>query len=103
MLDDDDFRTSGSDDLDDYHAELPEGAAALAIASCKALRHGHGGVDILQHPSGRLYLLESNFPCYYDQAQLEAGVDIGGAMVRFLLQRAEALAPVSSEVMPRLG
>ncbi len=103
VLDDDDFRTSGSDDLDDYHAPLPAGAAELAIASCRVLRHAHGGVDILEHPSGRLYLLESNFPCYYAQAQLEAGVDIGGAMVRYLLQRAEAAAPASTEPMPRLS
>lgn len=90
--DDDDFRTSGSDAPEDYTAEPPAGMAELAVASCQALRHAHGGVDVLWHPSGRMYLLESNFPCYYAQSQLQTGVDIAGAMVDWLLDRAEALA-----------
>lgn len=102
VLDDDDFRTSGSDDLDDYHAVLPEGAAELAVRACTALRHAHGGVDILEHPSGRLYLLEANFPCYYAQAQTEAGVDVAGAMVQWLLQKAESLAAPAGELLPTL-
>lgn len=102
VTDDDDFRTSGSDDLEDYQAPLPAGAAELAVRACQVLRHAHGGVDILEHPSGRLYLLEANFPCYYAQAQLSAGVDVAGAMVDYLLDRAEALAPPSTEPLPRL-
>lgn len=103
ITDPDDFRTSGSEALDDYLAPLPAGAAELAVRACQVLRHAHGGVDILQHPSGRLYLLEANFPCYYAQAQLEAGVDVAGAMVDYLLDRAEQLAPPSSEPLPRLA
>lgn len=90
--DDDDFRTSGSDAPEDYAAEPPPGMAELAVASCQALRHAHGGVDVLWHPSGRMYLLESNFPCYYAQSQLQTGVDIAGAMLDWLLDRADFLA-----------
>jgi hypothetical protein len=102
VLDEGDFRTSGSDDLDDYRAPPPEGAEALAVAACRALRHAHGGVDLLEHPSGRLYLLEANYPCYYATAQLEAGVDVAGAMVDWLLRRAIALAPPAGVRAARL-
>ncbi|MCB9740682.1 MAG: 2OG-Fe(II) oxygenase [Deltaproteobacteria bacterium] len=103
VMDDGDFRTSGSDDADDYSATPPEGADTLAIAACHVLRHAHGGVDILEHPSGRLYLLEANFPCYYATGQIEAGHDVARPMVDYLLARAVAAAPEPSELpMPRL-
>ncbi len=103
VLDEGDFRTSGSDALEDYEAEPPEGAAQLAIAACHALRHAHGGVDVLEHPSGRLYLLEANFPCYYATGQTEAGHDVAGPMVDYLLARAVAAAPEPSDLpMPDL-
>lgn len=103
ITDPDDFRTSGSDAIDDYLAPLPPGAAELAVRACQVLRHAHGGVDILEHASGRLYLLEANFPCYYAQAQIEAGIDVAGAMVDYLLDRAESLALPSSDPLPRLA
>ncbi len=103
VMDDDDFRTSGSSDPHDYAASPPEGAAALAIAACRALRHAHGGVDILAHPSGRLYLLEANFPCYYATGQLEAGHNVAGAMVDYLLDDAARHAPASDEPWPDLA
>jgi biotin carboxylase len=93
--DEDDFRTSGSEDPADYHAPAPPGAAALAVAACKALRLAHAGVDVLAHESGRLYLLEANFPCYFAQAQLVGGADVAGAMLDWLLARAESLAPAA--------
>ncbi len=102
VTDADDFRTSGSSAREDYLAPPPPGAEALAIAACHALRHDHGGVDILEGPEGRLYLLEANFPCYYATAQLEIGTDVAGAMVDHLLTRAEALAPPSSAAFPVL-
>jgi len=103
VLDEDDFRTSGSEDPADYSAPLPVGTAEMAVAACRALRQAHGGVDILEHPSGRLYLLEANFPCYYAQSQLEAGVDVAGAMAQYLLEQAEALSPPSDAPMPPLN
>lgn len=104
VLDDDDFRTSGSSDPRDYSATPPEDGESMAVKACHALRVDHGGVDILAHPSGRLYLLEANFPCYYAQSQVEAGVDVSGAMLDHLLMRAEALAPPSTEpILPLVG
>lgn len=102
VTDEDDFRTSGSSQREDYLAAPPPGAEALAVAACHALRHDHGGVDILEGPGGRLYLLEANFPCYYATAQLEIGTDVAGAMVEHLLGRAEALAPAPSAPFPTL-
>ena len=51
-----------------------------------------GGVDILEHSSGRLYVLESNNPCYFASAQLAIGTDVSGAIVEYLLQKASAVA-----------
>lgn len=85
VLDPDDFRTSSSGESEDYVAAPPDEAATLAVEACRALRVAHGGVDLLAHPSGRLYVLEANFPCYYADAQLAVGVDVAGAMVDHLL------------------
>lgn len=81
----DGFRTSGSLDPADYAAVPPPGAAELAVAAAQLLQVGLAGVDVLAHPSGRLYLLEANFPCYYPQAQLYGGHDVAGAMLDWLL------------------
>ena len=59
----------------------------LAVSAVQAIRRELGGVDILEHPSGRLYLLEANFPCYFPQAQVVAGIDVAGAMVDHLLTK----------------
>ena len=84
----DDFRTYASADPDDYTGEPQAALAALAVGAARALRYELVGVDILEHPSGRLYLLEANFPCYFAQAQLVAGIDVAGAMVDHLLAKA---------------
>ena len=56
----------------------------IAVDSAKVLRLEFAGVDLLEHPSGRIYLLASNFPCYFAQAQQVAGVDVAGAMIEHL-------------------
>jgi len=86
-----DFRSEGSDDPADVAAVPPAGVEPLAVAAVKALRLDFGGVDILEHPSGRLYLLEANFPCYFPHAQVVGGIDVAGAMVEHLMRRAKAL------------
>ncbi len=80
----DDFRTYAGNIPDDYCALVRPDLARLAVAAVRVLRREHGGVDILEHGSGRLYVLEANFPCYYPQAQLVAGIDNAGAMVDHL-------------------
>jgi hypothetical protein len=83
-----DFRTTAGADPTDYTAEVPSGLAIIACGAAVAVRRELAGVDVLEHPSGRLYLLEANFPCYFPQAQLIAGIDVAGAMVDHLLTKA---------------
>jgi hypothetical protein len=91
-LREDDFRSEASSEADDYTDGPAEDLAEIALGAARALRRELVGVDILEHPSGRLYLLEANFPCYYPQAQLVAGIDIAGAMVDHLLSKATTLS-----------
>jgi hypothetical protein len=91
VTDEDDFRTSGSDDEEDYTAPPPPELEALAVGTVKAIGDEFGGVDILEHPSGRLYILESNNPCYFGAAQLQGGIDVAGKMVEYLLGKAARL------------
>jgi hypothetical protein len=90
-VDADDFRTYASTDPADYPAEVRPALEDAAVRAVHALRVEHGGVDLLEHPSGRLYLLEANFPCYYPQAQRIGGIDVAGAMVDYLLEKAVRL------------
>jgi hypothetical protein len=88
----DDFRTVGAEDLGDFTENPDPAIADLALRAATVLRVELAGVDILQHPSGRLYLLEANFPCYFAHAQEVAGIDVAGAMVEHLVGKArEAL------------
>lgn len=84
-----DFRTSASADPNDYAVALPAAACEIAVAATRALEFELAGVDILTHPSGRHYLLEANFPCYFGHAQ-EHGQDIAGALVDHLLDKTPA-------------
>lgn len=82
-----DFRTGPSSDPADYEVPEPSPLTDLALRAARAIRRELAGVDVLAHPSGRLYLLEANFPCYFPQAQELAGIDVAGAMVDHLLTR----------------
>lgn len=90
VIDEGDFRTSATADTTDYEVDPPPGMAEIAVAAPKVMRLEFGGVDLLHHEaSGRIYLLESNFPCYYAQAQRVTGVDTSGAMIDHLLAKAD--------------
>jgi hypothetical protein len=92
LLPPDDIRSNASSDPADYAAAPPPGMEEIAVRSTHALHLEFGGVDIVEHPpSGRMYILENNFPCYFAQAQDVAGVDVSGAMVDHLLRKAERL------------
>jgi hypothetical protein len=87
----DDFRSGPSSDAADYEVPSPSPLTELAIAATRAIRREFAGVDVLVHPSGRMYLLEANFPCYFPQAQLTGGIDVAGAMVEHLLEKSARL------------
>lgn len=94
--DTDDFRTYGSQDLADFTATPDPALADIAVRAVQVLRLELGGVDILEHPSGRLYLLESNFPLFHAHAETVAGIDVSGAMVEHLIAKALRLADVQA-------
>lgn len=87
--DPDDFRTHASDDPADYHESPKPEILASAVRSAAAVDVEFGGVDILEDPNGRHYILECNFPCYFARAQIVGGHDVGGAMIDWLLKKAE--------------
>jgi len=89
VTDEDDFRTSGSDDEQDYRAPAPPGLEEVAVEAVRALGDEFGGVDVLEHPSGRLYVLESNNPCYFASGQLMIGTDVSGTMIEHLLRKSK--------------
>ena len=92
LLQQQDFRTFASEDSADFTETPPGYLADLAVQAASALGLEFGGVDILEHPSGRCYVLEVNFPCFFAQAQTVAGIDIAGAMIEHLLAKSLGIA-----------
>jgi RimK-like ATP-grasp domain len=88
---DDDFRTYASEDAHDFTIAPPDAVADIAVRAVRALRLEFGGVDLLEHPSGRIYLLEANFPCFFAHPQTVAGVDVAGMMIEHLMGKSRAL------------
>jgi hypothetical protein len=84
---DGDFRSGESPIREDYFSEIPGELASLAISAVKSLRIEFAGVDILEHKSGRLYLLEANFPCYFAPADLVGNLGVSGALVDYMLAK----------------
>lgn len=88
-----DFRTYGTTDKEEVFTTAGTDIDALAVKAVHVLGNEFGGVDILQHPSGRCYVLEANFPCYYAHAQQIGGVDVAGQMVDYLIEKSKVLKP----------
>lgn len=84
--DDEDFRSHGTDEASDCTGDVPADLAEMACQAVQVLGLAFGGVDILRHPSGRLYLLEANFPCFHTHAETVGGLDVSGAMLDHLMQ-----------------
>lgn len=84
-----DFRTYASIDIEDFQQDPVGIVAELAVAAVRCQRLEFGGVDVLEHPSGRVYVLEANFPCFFAQSQTVAGIDVAGTMVDHLIAKAK--------------
>ena len=89
----DDFRTHASADPGDYTDAVSLEMERIAVEATRLVGAELGGVDLLIHESGRVYLLEANFPCYFAQAQEAGGIDVAGAMLDHLIAKARILAP----------
>jgi hypothetical protein len=85
----DDFRSSPSPDPQDYALTPSSEMEQLAVAAATVAGSHFAGVDILVHPSGRLYVLEANFPCFFPQAESFGFVSVAQAMIDWLLLRAQ--------------
>jgi len=88
----DDFRSEPSSDPTEYGIEPPAEVARLSIKAAQVTGGELCGVDVLVHPSGRCYVLEANFPCYWAQATDAAEIDVAGPLVDHLLAKATALS-----------
>ena len=93
--DGEDFRTYAADDPADFLEPPPPDSVELAVRAVKVLHSEFGGVDVLAHPSGRLYLLEANFPCYFATGEEVIGTDVSGAMIDHLVAKAARLTAAS--------
>lgn len=89
--DSDDFRSHGSEDPHDCTDQVDTDLTEMAVAAVHSLSLTFGGVDILRHPSGRLYLLEANFPCFHTHAETVAGIPVSGAMIDHLMAQARSM------------
>jgi glutathione synthase/RimK-type ligase-like ATP-grasp enzyme len=82
--------------LSDYQAPIQPEMADIAVRAARSLKLEFSGVDLLQTPSGQIFALEANFPCYFPQAQLVAGIDISGMMIDHLLEKARKRSSVDA-------
>jgi glutathione synthase/RimK-type ligase-like ATP-grasp enzyme len=82
-----DFRTYGTTDINEIFSNASREIDELSVKAVTVLGNEFGGVDVLQHPSGRCYVLEANFPCYYAHAQKIGGIDVAGKMIDYLLKK----------------
>lgn len=90
-LDGDDFRTFGGVEKCDFAESVAPELADIAIRAVHSVRLDFGGVDILEHESGRLFVLESNYPCYHAHAEEHGGVDVSGRMIDYLKNKSLCL------------
>lgn len=87
-----DFRSAPSTDPADHGLVASDALQRIALGAAQVLAAELAGVDVLVHPSGRAYLLEANFPCYFPTAQELPGTpDVAGALVDWLVAKAARL------------
>ncbi len=84
----DDFRTSAPVDRAAFTTQVHPALEREAVSATRAIGLEFAGVDVMLHASGRAYVLEANFPCYFGHAQGDGAIDVAGAMVAHLLDKA---------------
>jgi RimK family alpha-L-glutamate ligase len=91
----------------DWRSNVARGAAAtavdapaewqqLAVRAAAAIEADYAGVDLLQGPDGRVYVLEVNGIPGWEGLQRATGVDVAGAIVEHVAARVRAGAGAAS-------
>lgn len=85
-----DFRTNFGDNSERIREvkTYDEKIRKIAVSAVKVLGLEFGGVDILfEEDTGKAYIAEVNFPCFFARTQQLTGIDIAGAMLDFLVRK----------------
>lgn len=86
-----DFRSNEGDTPNVRIKTFPEEIKKTAVKAISALGLEFGGVDIVIDKTGRHFLMESNFPCFFPRAQKLTGTDISTMMVEYLIAKSKKL------------
>ena len=82
-----DFRSNEGAVPNVTKASFPKNIEKIATRTVKALGVEFGGVDILISKSGKPYVAEMNFPCFFPRCQMLTGTDIAGKMIDHLAKK----------------
>jgi len=87
----DDFRTHVDEEKPEYfEQEAPAEVIEVARDACAVLGLEMGGVDVLEHESGRAFVLEVNFPSYFAHPFDAGSDDVAAMMLSHLRAKANA-------------
>lgn len=87
----DDFRTYVDEDAaENFAQKAPPEVIEAARDACAVLGLEMGGVDVLEHESGRAYVLEVNFPSYFAHPFDAGSEDVAMMMLAHLRAKANA-------------
>ncbi len=93
----DDFRTNAvaMPTVKVFDVDSHPALCRVAVEAVRVLGLEFGGVDILLQPDGKFSIAEVNFPCNFARNQLNTGVDIAEAMVKYLAAKSGSLLDAS--------
>ena len=87
----DDFRTHVDEqDREAFFSSPPDAVVQIAHDACAVLGFETGGVDVLEHSSGRVYVLEVNYPCYFGHPHEAGSEDVAAMMLAHLRAKSAA-------------
>lgn len=85
-----DFRSNAGSRPKVAPKKFPAKVEKAAVKAVRTIGYEFGGVDILIDNDGKsFYIAEVNFPCNFSRSQDTTGVDIAGAMVDYLMEKAK--------------